>query len=75
MEALFPGYLKELSCAGLVPRSLKDALKKRSSCGTDPVGKYMNTEHIEVGTDFSDSQLAEITHHRLLLVPVVRTDA
>jgi CBS domain-containing protein len=32
----------------------------------------MNTEHIEVGADFSDAQVAEIfLHHRVLLVPVV----
>ena len=32
----------------------------------------MNTEHIDVGADFSDAQVAEIfLHHRVLLVPVV----
>jgi CBS domain-containing protein len=72
MEALFPGYLKELKYAGFVPRSLEDALEKRSSCRADPVSTYMNTEHIDVGADFSDAQLAEIfIHHRVLLVPVV----
>jgi CBS domain-containing protein len=72
MGALFPGYLQELKYAGFVPRSLEDALEKRSSCRADPVGKYMNTEHIDVDTDFSDAQLAEIfLHHRVLLVPVV----
>jgi CBS domain-containing protein len=72
MEALFPGYLKELTYAGFVPRSLEDALEKRSSCRIEPVGKYMNTEHIDVGADFSDAQLAEIfIHHRVLLIPVV----
>jgi CBS domain-containing protein len=72
MEALFPGYLKELKYAGFVPRSLEDALGKRSACRVEPVEKYMNTEHIDVGADFSDAQLAEIfIHHRVLLVPVV----
>jgi CBS-domain-containing membrane protein len=72
MGALFPGYLKELKYAGFVPRSLEDALEKRSSCRLDPVSRYMNTEHIDVGTDFSDAQVAEIfLHHRVLLVPVV----
>jgi CBS domain-containing protein len=72
MGALFPGYLKELKYAGFVPRSLEDALEKRSSCRTEPVSRYMNTEHIDVGTDFSDAQLAEtFLHHRVLLVPVV----
>jgi CBS-domain-containing membrane protein len=72
MEALFPGYLKELKYAGFVPRTLEDALEKRSSCRADPVGKYMNTEHIDVAPDFSDAQLAEIfLHHRVLLIPIV----
>ena len=72
MGALFPGYLTELKHAGFVPRSLEDALEKRSSCRLDPVSRYMNTEHIDVGTDFSDAQVAEIfLHHRVLLVPVV----
>ena len=32
----------------------------------------MNTEHVDVGGDFSDAQVAEIfLHHRVLLVPVV----
>jgi CBS domain-containing protein len=73
MGALFPGYLTELKYAGFVPRSLEDALEKRSSCRLEPVRRYMNTEHIDVGTDFSDAQVAEIfLHHRVLLVPVVQ---
>jgi CBS domain-containing protein len=72
MEALFPGYLKELRSAGFVPRSMEDALEKRSGCRHEPVGKYMNTEHIDVGPDYSDAQVAEIfLHHRVLVVPVV----
>ena len=32
----------------------------------------MNTEHVDVGADFSDTQVAEIfLHHRVLVVPVV----
>jgi CBS domain-containing protein len=72
MAALFPGYLTELKYAGFVPRSLEAALEKRSSCRLEPVKRYMNTEHIDVGADFSDAQVAEIfLHHRVLLVPVV----
>jgi CBS domain-containing protein len=75
MGALFPGYLKELKYAGFVPRSLESALEKRSECRDEPVSGYMNTEHIDVGTDFSDAQVAEIfLHHRVLLVPVVDED-
>jgi CBS domain-containing protein len=75
MSALFPGYLKELKYAGFVPRSLEDALEKRSTCRHEPVRSYMNTEHIDVGTDFSDAHVAEtFLHHRVLLVPVVDHD-
>ncbi len=72
MEALFPGYLKQLRRVAFLPRSLDEALEKRDSCRTEPVGRYMNTDHVDVGTDFSDAQVAEIfLHHRVLLVPVV----
>jgi CBS domain-containing protein len=71
MEAVFPGYLKELKYAGFVPRSLEAALEKRAESAGEPVGRYMNTDHVDVGADFSDAQVAEIfLHHRVLLVPV-----
>jgi len=70
--ALFPGYLTTLGYAGFVPRSLDAALDKRATCLSEPVSKYMNTEHIDVGEDFSDTQLAEIfLHHRVLIIPIV----
>jgi CBS-domain-containing membrane protein len=71
LGAVFPGYLKELKHAGFVKRSLEDALEKRSSCRSEEVRGYVNTEHIDVSTDFSDAEVAEIfLHHRVLLVPV-----
>ncbi len=71
MLAVFPGYLKELTYAGFVPSTLDDAIEKRAGCRHEPVANYMNTEHIDVGTDFSDAQVAEIfLHHRVLIVPV-----
>lgn len=71
MAAVFPGYLKELKYAGFVPRSLEDALEKRAACRGEHVSEHMNTEHVDVGPDFSDAQVAEIfLHHRVLLVPV-----
>ncbi len=70
--ALFPGYLKQLGYAGFVPRSLDTALEKRAVCAGEAVGEYMNTDHIDVGEDFSDIELAEIfLHHRVLIVPIV----
>jgi CBS domain-containing protein len=72
MGALFPGYLKELKYAGFVPATLDDAIEKRAAGRHEPVAEYMNTEHIDVGTDFSDAQLAEtFLHHRVLIIPVV----
>ena len=71
MEAVFPGYLKELKYAGFVPRSLQETLEKRAECAGEPVARHMNTDHVDVGADFSDAQVAEIfLHHRVLLVPV-----
>ena len=72
ITAVFPGYLGELKHAGFVPRSLESALEKRAGCSVEPVGDWMNTEHVDVGPDFSDAQVAEIfLHHRVLLVPVI----
>jgi CBS domain-containing protein len=72
MEALFPGYLKQLKHAAFLRRSLDDALEHRDACRTEPIGRYMNTEHVDVGPESSDVQVAEIfLHHRVLVVPVV----
>ena len=72
MEALFPGYLGKLKGAGFVTRSIEDVLEKRQTCASETVGRYMNTEHVEVGSDFSDVQVAEVfLHHRVLIVPVI----
>ena len=72
MEALFPGYLKQLKHVRYLGRSLDEALEKRESCRIEPVSKYMNTDHVEVDRDFADTEVAEIfLHHRVLVVPVV----
>jgi CBS domain-containing protein len=71
LAAVFPGYLDILKYAGFVKRDLESALEKRRECSGEAVGKYANTEHVDVGTDFSDAQVAEtFLHHRVLLVPV-----
>jgi CBS domain-containing protein len=72
MAALFPGYLRELRSAAFLRRSLDEALETREACRAEPVGRHMTTEHVDVGPDFSDVQVAEIfLHHRVLVVPVV----
>ncbi len=72
INALFPGYLGELRSAAFVPHAIDDVIDRRLECGRDPVSKYANTEHIDVGPDYSDAQLAEtFLHHRVLIIPIV----
>jgi len=72
MAALFPGYVGQLKHAGFIKYGLDDAIERRITCRHEPVGDHTNTEHVDVGPDFSDVQIAEIfLHHRVLVVPVV----
>jgi CBS domain-containing protein len=72
MAALFPGYLDQLKGAAFLRRSLDETLERRDSCRSERVGQHMNTEHVDVGPDYADTQVAEIfLHHRVLIVPVV----
>jgi CBS domain-containing protein len=71
LEAVFPGYVKELKHAGFVRRSLDDALERRDECRTESIGRHMNKERIFVDREFADLNVAEIfLHHRVLIVPV-----
>lgn len=71
INAIFPGYMRELHYAGFVTKATDEVLEKNAACASAPVSKYMNTEHVEVGTDYSDAQLAEtFMHHRVLIIPV-----
>ena len=72
MSALFPGYLGQLQGTAFLSRSIDDALEKRDTCRQDRVERYLNTEHVDVGPDYSDTQVAEIfLHHRVLIIPIV----
>lgn len=72
IAAIFPGYISELKYAGFVRKAIDEVLEQRAECASELVSKHMNTEHIDVGPDHSDVQLAEIfLHHRVLIVPVV----
>ena len=72
MAALFPGYLQQLGYAGFVPNTIDDAIEKRAACRIEAVGDHVHREHIDVGSDFSDIQVAEtFLHHNVLIVPVV----
>jgi CBS domain-containing protein len=75
VTALFPGYVGALASAGFVTKSIDAALEKRQSCRFEPVAKWMNAEHVDVGPDFSDVELAEIfLHHRVLIIPVTENE-
>lgn len=72
MQGLFPGYVGQLGYAGFVPKTLDAAIERRAGCQSESVREHLNREHVEVGADFSDLQLAEtFLHHRVLIVPVV----
>ena len=72
LEALFPAYLKQLKHTAFLSRSLDEALETREAARGEEVGRHMHTGHVDVGPDFSDTQVAEIfLHHRVLVVPVV----
>lgn len=72
IAAVFPGYVGELGYAAFVTQAIEDVIEKRSACRDELVSKHMNIEHIDVGTDYSDVQVAEVfLHHRVLIVPVV----
>jgi len=72
LAAVFPGYLKELRHTAFLRRGVDEVLEIRQAARTERVDRHMTTEHVDVGPDFSDTQVAEIfLHHRVLIVPVV----
>ncbi len=71
INAIFPGYFGQLHYAGFVTKATDEMIDRRAECAAAPVAEYMNTEHIDVGTDYSDAQLAEtFMHHRVLIIPI-----
>jgi len=75
ITAIFPGYLGELKSAHFIRRALDDELKRRRVCLDDPVARHAFTEHVGVGADFSDAELAEtFLHHRVSVIPVLDDD-
>jgi len=76
MHALFPGYLDELRSARFVRRTIDAQLELRLSCRAEPVRDHVTADHVDVGADYSDVQLAEtFLHHRVLIVPVIEDGA
>jgi CBS-domain-containing membrane protein len=71
MEALFPGYMKELRSARMISRRMDEAIDRRVGCAVETIRSHLTAEAILVEDDYSDSQLAEIfLHHRVLIVPI-----
>lgn len=71
MAALFPGYVAELASAAMVRRSVDETIERRSHCSSEPIRRYLTTDHVVVEDEYSDTQLAELfLHHRVLIVPV-----
>jgi CBS domain-containing protein len=72
IHAVFPKYFDSLGSAGFVPKSLDVLLERGAPAAAEPVSDHMTTDHVEVGADPSDAELAEIfLHHRVLVVPIV----
>jgi predicted transcriptional regulator len=75
MTALFPGYVGELASGAMIRRTIDEAIERRESCREEPIRKYLTTDQVVVGDDYSDTQLAEIfLHHRVLIVPIATGD-
>jgi CBS domain-containing protein len=71
MTAIFPGYVGELASAAMVSRSVDETIERRSDCAAQPIRNWLTTDHVLVGDDYSDTQLAEIfLHHRVSVVPI-----
>ncbi len=71
IHAVFPPYFDALGSARFVPRSLDRALEQGAKAA-DSISAHMTTDHVEVGADSSDAELAEtFLHHRVLIVPIV----
>jgi CBS domain-containing protein len=71
LDALFPGYMRELGSAAMISRSVDETIERRSGCSQEPIRGYLTTDHVMVEDTYSDAQLAEIfLHHRVLIVPI-----
>ncbi|HSK49137.1 MAG TPA: CBS domain-containing protein [Solirubrobacterales bacterium] len=71
MAALFPGYVAELASAAMISRSVDETIERRSHCSSEPIRRYLTTDHVLVEDEYSDTQLAELfLHHRVLIVPI-----
>ena len=71
IAALFPGYIRDARLRRLRSTLHRAALDKRATCRNEPVGQWMNAEHLEASPDVSDLQLAEtFLNHNVLVIPI-----
>lgn len=71
LSAFFPRYLDELRGSRMISRTVEEAIEWRLDCADEPVRDYLNTDHVVVEEDFSDTQLAELfLHHRVQIIPI-----
>jgi len=71
MQALFPGYVRELASAAMISSSVDEAIERRADCAAQPIRRWLNTERVLAAEDSSDTHLAELfIHHRAAIVPI-----
>jgi len=71
MAALFPAYVGELASTAMISRTIDEAIERREACWSEPIRRYLTTDHVVVEDDYSDTQLAELfLHHRVLIIPI-----
>jgi CBS domain-containing protein len=63
--------MTELASAGMISRTLDEAIERRIECASEPIRSYLTTEAVVVEDEHSDTQLAELfLHHAIPIVPV-----
>jgi CBS domain-containing protein len=71
MTALFPAYVGELASTAMISRTIDETIERREACWSEPIRRYLTTDHVVVEDDHSDTQLAELfLHHRVLIIPI-----
>jgi CBS domain-containing protein len=71
MAALFPAYVGELAWTAMISRTIDETIERREACWSEPIRRYLTTDHVVVEDEYSDTQLAELfLHHRVLIIPI-----
>lgn len=71
LTAFFPRYIGELRGSRMISATVDEAIERRLGCVEESVRDYLNTDHVVVDEDYSDTQLAELfLHHRVQIIPI-----